>query len=80
MVDKNFVNIGDPLDCLQEEAAEVIKAVSKIKRFGWNSYNPYDEKKECNWVKLDKEMYDLKFRMDQVWEMIKEKYLKEGVI
>ncbi len=74
-MDKNFVNIGDPLDCLQEEAAEVIKIVSKIKRFGWESFNPYDEKKEPNWHKLNRELDDLKYRMDQILEIIFNKFL-----
>ena len=30
-------NVQEVLDILQEEAAEVIQAVSKIRRFGWNN-------------------------------------------
>lgn len=31
---------NEMLDILQEECAEVIQAISKIKRHGWDSYNP----------------------------------------
>lgn len=34
------VNLNEVLDIIQEEAAEVIHIVSKIKRFGWTAYHP----------------------------------------
>lgn len=44
------------LDILQEEAAEVIQAVSKVKRFGWdNSF----EGKPTNRIHLTEEIGDL---------------------
>lgn len=66
MSDPKFVNIGDPFDCLQEEASEVIKIISKIKRFGLTNYNPYDKDKIPNFVKLENELKDLEYRIEQV--------------
>jgi len=71
MADPKFVNIGNVFDCLQEEAAEVIKAVAKIKRFGWINFNPYDKKQTPNFVKLENEINDLKHRINQVEDVIK---------
>ena len=45
------------LDKLQEEAAEVIQAVSKIRRFGPNNHHP--ERTQTNLQELDNEVEDL---------------------
>ena len=40
MSDKRFEKFGEPEDRLIEECAELIQAISKAKRFGWNNYHP----------------------------------------
>jgi len=47
------------LEILQEECAEVIQAVSKIKRFGLHSFNPTDKKKVQNIEHLITEIGDV---------------------
>lgn len=47
------------LDILQEEAAEVIQAVAKIKRHGWDSYNPDILASPDNQVHLGREVAQL---------------------
>jgi hypothetical protein len=54
------------LDMLAEEAAEVIVAVSKIKRHGYASYNPDDEEAGTNRQQLHQEFADFR----AVWEMM----------
>ena len=44
-------------ECLQEECAEVIQAMSKIFRFGLHNENPYS--KETNKEQLEKELDQL---------------------
>lgn len=46
------------LEILQEEAAEVIQIISKIKRFGLYSYHPDDESKTSNIAHLSVEIGD----------------------
>lgn len=43
---------------LMEECAEIIQAVSKIRRFGEHAYNPLDKKKITNSVHLETEIGD----------------------
>jgi NTP pyrophosphatase (non-canonical NTP hydrolase) len=47
------------LEILQEECAEVVQAVSKIKRFGLHSFNPADKKKVQNIEHLITEIGDV---------------------
>ena len=49
----------EPLDILQEECAEVIQAVSKIRRFGFESFSPYDPSKQTNKDHLVEEIGDV---------------------
>lgn len=51
--------IKNCLQVLSEECAEVIKVVSKIQRFGFNSYHPRDPEKKENWEKLSEEYGDI---------------------
>ena len=59
MAHPEFKHIGNPLDRLIEECAEFLKAIIKIKRFGFKSYNPYDKNKIMNITKLIAEFYDV---------------------
>lgn len=47
------------LDRLQEECAEVIKACSKIKRFGINNHHP-DRPASMNSIELAQELADVR--------------------
>lgn len=47
------------LEILQEECAEVIQAISKIKRFGLDSYHPADPDKVSNFHHLIVELGDI---------------------
>lgn len=47
------------LEILQEECAEVIQAISKIKRFGLDAYNPADETETPNSLHLLNEIGDV---------------------
>ena len=40
MSDPRFEAFGEPEDKLIEECAELIKAISKGKRFGWKEFHP----------------------------------------
>jgi phosphoribosyl-ATP pyrophosphohydrolase len=51
----------EQLHCLQEEAAEVIQAVSKILRHGYESTSPFDQTKTTNRVNLERELGDLSY-------------------
>jgi hypothetical protein len=46
------------LDMLAEEAAEVIKCISKIKRHGYGNYNPDDRNAGTNRMMLERELMD----------------------
>jgi NTP pyrophosphatase (non-canonical NTP hydrolase) len=50
---------AERLDMLAEECAEVIMAVSKIKRHGYRSYNPVSESDETNFDGLQREIGDV---------------------
>lgn len=48
------------LGLLQEECAEVIQIASKINRFGFDSYNPYDQSGKSNRTLLEDEIGDVR--------------------
>ena len=52
------------LDLLQEEAAELIVAISKLKRFGPESVNPYESAGKSNHESFVPEIGDIKARID----------------
>jgi NTP pyrophosphatase (non-canonical NTP hydrolase) len=54
------------LALLSEEASEVIKAVSKILRHGYNCYNPDDEEAGTNRQQLERELGDLQAAMRRI--------------
>lgn len=49
----------EPLDIMCEEAAEIIQAVSKIRRFGWDNHNPLVTPIKINREHLIEEMGDM---------------------
>lgn len=55
------------LDILQEEAAEVIQAVSKIRRFGWANSHP--DSPQNNLEHLEEELGDIQAMVEILMEM-----------
>lgn len=60
-------NVQEVLDILQEEAAEVIQAVSKIRRFGWNNTHP--DADQNNLEHLEEELGDMQAMIEILMEM-----------
>ena len=58
-VDKLTERQLEYLDILQEECAEVIAVVSKIKRFGLHNYNPLHPERTPNYERLESEIGDV---------------------
>lgn len=50
--------VMEALGLLQEECAEIIQIISKIRRFGFNSYSPVDPKMVTNYQLLNDEVGD----------------------
>ena len=64
--------VMEALGLMQEECAEIIQIISKIRRFGFDSRNPYDESGKNNYELLNDEVGD--------FELLK-RYLREiGII
>jgi NTP pyrophosphatase (non-canonical NTP hydrolase) len=61
-------NTQDSLDLLQEEAAELIQAISKIRRFGLQARNPLVENSPTNLENFVQEMADVQTLIDIVIE------------
>jgi NTP pyrophosphatase (non-canonical NTP hydrolase) len=63
----NTPQIQEVLDILQEEAAEVIQAVSKIRRFG--ALNHKDGETQTNLEHLEEELGDMEAMLEILMEM-----------
>jgi NTP pyrophosphatase (non-canonical NTP hydrolase) len=59
--------IQEAMDILQEEAAEVIQAVSKVRRFGWESKHP--ESQQTNLEHLEEELGDMQAMIEILMEL-----------
>lgn len=57
----------EALDILQEEAAEVIQAVSKIRRFGWENHHP--DETQTNLEHLEEELGDMQALIELLMEI-----------
>jgi len=73
-------DMGLVLQCLQEEAAEVIQIASKINRFGEYSFNPYEPEPQTNNILIHQEIADFlavldvldeQTEFDMHWHLIK---------
>lgn len=58
MADPRYKNIGSPAIRIIEECGEMIQAVCKGERFGWDSRHP-DRPMQTNLEDLEKEMADV---------------------
>lgn len=56
------------LTVLQEECAEVVQIISKIRRFGPDSFNPNDENQTTNLALLSQEIGDVLTMIDYLVE------------
>lgn len=54
---------SERLACLAEECGEVIQAITKILRHGYEDYSPFDETKTTNRKNLERELGDLHYWM-----------------
>jgi len=54
----NYKHIGTPEDRMIEEVGEILQAIGKGKRFGWNHHHP-DRPDATNLSELSKELDDL---------------------
>lgn len=63
-MNKNESRIQEALDLLQEECAEIIQIISKIRRFGVDSYHPDDPTKRTNLSLLEDEIGDFQALFD----------------
>ena len=58
MIDATDTQVIEALDLLQEECAEIVQIISKIRRFGWKSYHPEDPDKITNHQLFNDEVGD----------------------
>jgi hypothetical protein len=74
--------VSEALDLMQEECAEIIQVISKIRRFGLHSYNPYDSEKRTNWQLFNDEIGDfelLKRFLIDYYDMISSDLIEERI-
>lgn len=58
MSDPKYVKIGTPAMRIMEEVGEILKALGKGERFGWNAHHP-DRPGNNNLMELENEIADL---------------------
>jgi hypothetical protein len=58
MIDATEAQVIEVLDLLQEECAEIVQIISKIRRFGWRSHHPGDPDKRTNHQLFNDEVGD----------------------
>lgn len=68
MSDSKYVAIGSVEDRVIEECSEVIKAICKAQRFGYDNFHP--ERKRANVYEIADEIQDLKRVLDEYGEKI----------
>lgn len=60
-----YKDIGQPDDVLIEECAELIHAIAKAKRFGWDNFHP-DNPTVSNAQRVLDEMEDVQIRIKEL--------------
>ena len=56
------------LGLIQEECAEIIQIISKVRRFGFDSYNPYDSSGKSNHTLTTDEIGDFEALMTLLYD------------
>lgn len=59
----DYEMIGTPEDKVIEEAAELIQAIMKARRFGYFNFNPLSVNKTTNILSIQNEMYDVEMKL-----------------
>jgi hypothetical protein len=54
----DYKNIGEAEDRVIEECSELIKAICKARRFGWENYHPTEQPSVPNRTKVIMEIHD----------------------
>ncbi len=62
MVHEAYEHLGGPDTKVMEECAELILAITKAQRFGWDNYHPEDTPDHTNAVTVCEEMEDVLIR------------------
>ncbi len=57
---------GERKQHLIEECSELIQALCKFQRFGWDSWNPYNSEQKTNKEEVLKEIEDVEKRIMEV--------------
>ena len=57
------------LDLLMEEMGECLQIIGKIGRHGYESYNPFDEKKKSNRDLFTKELADVQVSINRILDV-----------
>lgn len=70
MSDPRYVNYGTPITRLTEECGELIVALMKVQRFGWDSRDPDKPESANNFDQVRMEMNDTRETMDELWKQM----------
>lgn len=71
MSDPKYASVGDPVDHLIEELAELIKELCKAKRFGWFGSHP-EEPSFTNMERVKREMSDVVEQIERVEQLMRQ--------
>jgi hypothetical protein len=72
MTHPKYVMIGSPETKVMEECAEVIQAICKAERFGWDSHHPDYPPEKTNAIVIWEEMDDVVARMQELKKRLTE--------
>jgi len=75
MADPKYVKIGLPETKVMEECSELIKAICKAERFGWDTHHPEYPPEKTNAVVVCEEIDDVVARCAELKEAIKTRHL-----
>ena len=70
-MDVNYSQYGSPPMLVIEECSELIKALCKADRFGWNNTNPKKSKSTTNKQRVEEEIEDVLTRISELKEYLK---------